>query len=116
MEWLDTKTSVVNWMSEGLQIPYFFAPDGKWHRYFPDFVMTVKDTAGKNTVCMVEIKPHTQTIHPSLKPRNGNKKRMIKEALEYEKNQSKWHAANIYCKNKGWQFMVVTEKQLFPNV
>ncbi len=114
LEWADTNSKVLNYSSEELHIPYFFVPDGRWHRYFPDFILTVRGKDDKTSVWMVEIKPFAQTQHPRTKAYK-NQKRLLKESLEYEKNQSKWAAANIFCNGKGWKFMVLTEKNLFPN-
>ena len=34
------------------------------------------------------------------------------EALEYAKNQAKWKAAQEFCRDRKWEFQVMTEKEL----
>ena len=108
MQYCDENSRVLKWASEEMHIPYFFVPDGKWHRYFPDFVMVVQTNQGQET-WIVEIKPHKQTLPPT-----GRGRRAIKEAVEYGRNQSKWTAADAYCRKRGWKFRVITEKTLYP--
>ena len=47
MIYCDTTTSVIEWGSEELVIPYVSPWDGRYHRYFPDFYVKVKDRSGK---------------------------------------------------------------------
>lgn len=111
MKWADTNPSVLKYSSEELQIPYFCPTDNKWHRYFPDFLVTIKDKEDKIQTWLVEIKPSDQTRHPSTK-NYKSKRRMIKETIEYNKNQAKWAAATAYCANKKWKFIILTENEL----
>jgi len=39
-------------------------------------------------------------------------KQYITEVMTYGINQAKWKAAQEYCLDKGWQFKVLTEKEL----
>ena len=48
MNWCDQNANVLEWSSEEIIIPYR-GPDGKPHRYFPDFYMKVKQSNGTNT-------------------------------------------------------------------
>ena len=58
---------------------------------------------------LVEIKPEKETVPPT----NPNKsKKYIAESLTYVKNMNKWEAANEYCKDRGWEFQIWTEKTL----
>jgi hypothetical protein len=59
---------------------------------------------------LVEIKPKIQTKKPN-KTRRKTKK-YLKEVMTYAKNESKWLAANEYCKDRGWKFLVWTEDHL----
>jgi hypothetical protein len=86
--------------------------DRRWHRYFPDFILHVKDKQDQQQVWMVEIKPEHQTRHPSTK-RYTSPRRQLRETMEYAKNQAKWAAADAFCRNKGWRFMILTEKELY---
>ena len=69
MNWLDQKDDVISWASEEMAIPYISPVDGRWHRYFPDFLVKVKTRTGKLKTLMVEVKPKKQTKEPEKKKR-----------------------------------------------
>jgi hypothetical protein len=114
MEYCDTHADILQWASEELTVPYYFTGDSKWHRYYPDFIINVRTKADEKQTWMVEIKPSAQVQSPVNK-RYANKRRQIRETIEYAKNQAKWTAAKSFCSNKGWKFVVITEKELYPN-
>ena len=113
MKWADTNPSVLTYASEEMHIGYFCPTDNKMHRYFPDFLITVRGKDGNVQTWMIEIKPFAQTQHPRTKKYKSNK-RMIKESMDYAKNQAKWSAATAYCAAKNWKFKIITENELFP--
>ena len=98
--WLENNPAVKYWGSECLKIPYFYPPDGKTHSYYPDYFVQMED----GTCLVVEIKPSSQT----KKPVNENS--WVGEA--YRKNMCKWKATMEFCKAKGFQFKVITEKTI----
>ena len=104
--WCDNNSSVKNWSSEEIVIPYLYEVDKKYHRYFVDLKITFKD--GKTL--LVEIKPEKETTPPKNPGRKT--KRYLNEGMTYIKNMNKWKAANTYAKDRGWQFQVWTEKTL----
>ena len=105
MQWCDSHPSVEEWASEEIIIPYISPVDGKRHRYFPDFYVKV----GKKKY-IAEVKPSYQTKEPKTQKRNT--KKYISEVMTYAVNQAKFKAATEFCKDHGWEFMVVTEKEL----
>jgi len=114
MEYCDTHTDVLDWASEEFIVPYYFIGDSKWHRYYPDFILNVRTTTNQRQTWMVEIKPSAQTRSPQTKTYT-NTRRQLRETVEYAKNQAKWKAANEFCVNKGWKFVILTERELYPN-
>jgi len=104
-KWCENNTDIKSWSSEETVIPYISAVDNKYHRYFVDLKLNMKD----GRVILVEIKPDKQTKPPKGKKRT---KRFISESLEYVKNQCKWQAANEYCLDRGWHFQIWTEHTL----
>lgn len=82
-ECLEADLDVVRYKYEGMKVPYFFR--GEWHNYIPD----LKVDFGDGSTEMWEIKPANQT--------------------SYEQNKAKWSAANNFCSNLGWTFVVLTE-------
>jgi hypothetical protein len=109
MKWLDENPSVIWWASEELVIRYRSPVDQRIHRYFPDFILRVKRKAGLEKTLVIEVKPHSQTIKPVQKRKT---KKFISEAATYAINQEKWRAADLFCQEHGWEFLVLTEKDL----
>lgn len=109
MKWLDEHPNVIWWASEELPIPYKSPLDNRIHRYFPDFIAKIKQKDGSVMTYIIEVKPLEQTKMPVQKKKT---KRYIREAATYVVNQEKWKAADIFCQEHGWKFMVMTEKEL----
>jgi hypothetical protein len=109
MKWLDGNPAVIWWASEELPIPYVSPVDNKVHRYFPDFIVRTKRKDGSEQTSILEVKPHKQTMMPTQKRKT---QRYLAEVATYAVNQAKWKAADLFCKEHGWQFQLITEKEL----
>lgn len=109
MKYLDENSGVIWWGSEELPIPYKSPVDQKMHRYFPDFIVKVRRKDGLVMTYLWEVKPYAQTQKPTQKRKT---KRFLQEAVTYAVNQEKWRAADIFCREHGWQFKIITEKDL----
>ena len=109
MIFLDLHDQIIQWASEELAIPYISPVDNKVHRYFPDFLIK-KQTPKGAEFNLIEVKPSKQTQMPVVKKHT---RRKLNEVVTYAVNQSKWKAAEEYCRDRGWKFMVITEKELF---
>lgn len=108
--WCDKNPSIIKWSSEETVIPYRCPTDNKLHRYFVDFQIQVMQRDGKLKRYLVEVKPAKQCVPPEYPGRQT--KKYITESLVYIKNQAKWKAATEYCKDRGWEFKIITEKEL----
>lgn len=106
----DLHEEILSWSSESVIVPYISPVDNRRHRYYPDFLITEKDTEGNIKTIMIEIKPQSQTKPPTVKKRAT--KKYLTECVTYSKNQAKWDAARTFCKRRGWDFMVLTEKEI----
>lgn len=106
----DMNEKILEYSSEEFFVPYR-APDGRIRRYFPDFYIKVQEESNAIKKYIIEIKPQKQTLPPKKSSRQT--KRYISEVYEYAKNQSKWEAAREWCADRGYEFKVVTEKELF---
>jgi hypothetical protein len=111
MSHFDLHPNVIWWASEEKPIPYISPLDGRTHRYFPDFIICVYDKNKKQKIIMIEVKPFKQTQEPVKQ--NKINKRYIKEVYDWGVNKAKWNAAEIYCKDRGWDFQIMTEKEIF---
>ena len=110
MVYCDLNENILEWGSEEIALPYRSPIDNRVHRYFPDFYIKVKESSGKIKKYIIEIKPKKQTIEPQVKKRKT--KSYIYEVYEYAKNQAKWKAAEEFCKDRLWEFKVLTEEDL----
>ena len=108
--WCDLNESILEWGSEEFWIPYLSPVDNRVHRYFPDFIIKVKESAGQVKTYVVEVKPKKQT-QPPKKPKRQTKS-YIYECKTYAVNQAKWKAAVEFCKDHMIQFKVITEDEL----
>lgn len=111
MEWCDNNSSITKWGSEEVIIPYVSPIDNRVHRYFVDFYVETVGRDGGVRVMLLEVKPRAQTQAPKQPKRKS--KRYITEVVTYGVNQAKWKAADDYCRNKGWEFRLVTESEIF---
>lgn len=108
MKWLDLNPRILEWTSESLAISYFNPIKRKTSRYYPDFSFNI----GGDKNFLIEIKPFKETHAPKL-----NLFKKIK-SREYAKqtwivNQAKWFAAEEWSKKNGYEFKILTEKELF---
>ena len=110
MVYCDNQSKILEWGSEEIALPYRSPIDNKVHRYYPDFYIKVKESNGKIKRYIIEIKPKKQTVEPKMKKRKT--KGYIYEVYEYARNQAKWKAAEEFCKDRMWEFKVLTEDEL----
>ena len=111
MKYCDTNENILEWFSEEIAVPYRSPIDNKIHRYFPDFYIKVKESNGSIKKYIIEIKPKKQTLEPI--PQKRKTKGYIYEVYEYAKNQAKWNAAKEWCADRGYEFKVLTEDNIF---
>jgi len=111
MSYFDERADVIWWKSEETIIPYRSPIDGKIHRYFPDFLINTRNKQGLNETLMIEVKPLAQTKEP--KKQSKVTKRYLNEVYTWGTNSAKWAAAEEYCKDKGWKFVIMTEKDIY---
>lgn len=104
--WCEDTPEVRYWSSETVVIPYRCKTDNRIHRYFMD--VKVKFNDGRTV--LFEIKPESQT-NPPKKPKRQTQ-RYLKEVMTYVKNTCKWEAAEKYSAERGWEFVIATEKTL----
>ena len=110
MNYFDQNDNIIWWASEEVIVPYKHPMDGRYHRYFPDFIIKVRQRNGQSKIMMIEIKPEHQKIGPKKQKRKT--RRYIKEVVTYAVNQAKWEAAEDYCADRRWEFKVLTENDL----
>ena len=113
MNYFDLNENILWWASEEVIIPYRSPVDGRYHRYYPDFVINVRQRDGRTKTLMIEVKPENQKNAPKVRARKT--KKYINEVVTYAVNQAKWDAATEYCNDRMWEFKVLTEKDMGIN-
>ena len=108
--WCDINENILRWASEEFSIPYVSPVDGRVHRYYPDYLIKVKESDGKVKTYVVEVKPKKQTAPPK-KPKRQTKSYLY-ECKMYAVNQAKWKAADEFCKDNRIEFKIITEEEL----
>lgn len=110
MVYFDQNPNVVKWCSEEVIVPYKSPIDGRTHRYFPDFLIQVKNKYDNIETILIEVKPFKETHEPKKKKRVT--KNYLYEVKTWGINSAKWKAAEEFCADRKWKFMILTEKEL----
>ena len=109
-KWCDSNPNILEWGSEEFFIPYLSPTDNRVHRYFPDFIIKVKESNGQIKRYVIEVKPKKQTRPPIRKTKPT--KSYIYECTTYAVNQAKWKAAKDWCDDRRIEFKIITEDEL----
>jgi hypothetical protein len=107
---LENNRNVLQIASEEVVVPYISPIDNRKHRYFLDLWIRLKDSSGTIRTYLVEIKPESQTKQP--KKSKVINESYINKVNTFLVNQAKWDAAKQYCVERGWDFVILTEKDL----
>ena len=67
--WCDLNESIIEWGSEEFYIPYLSPVDNRVHKYYPDFIIKLRESSGKIKTYVIEVKPKKQTKPPTKKSR-----------------------------------------------
>ena len=110
MVWCDKNTGILQWGSEEIIIPDKSPVDNKWHRYYPDFYIKLRNKQGVIEKYLIEVKPKYQVTGP--KPGQKKTKTYINEVKTYAVNKAKWAAAEEFCLDRQWKFKIITETEL----
>jgi len=109
MNFCDTNRSIMKWASEAVQIPYRDPITQRQTVYVPDFFIQYVDKNNKMIVELIEIKPASQTILERVGKNKYNQ-------AQFVKNQAKWAAASLWCKQQGLRFRILNENDIFSQV
>lgn len=119
LKWCDHHPRVSRVRYEKIVIPYICPTDGKMHKYYLDFLITMQEKNGPKNY-LIEVKPFRQTIPPKPSKRK-KRKTIITEGLTWAKNSGadpkhnggKWGAAKKYCKSNDMRWCILTEKGIY---
>jgi hypothetical protein len=106
MRFCDTNPAIQKWASEAINIPYKDPLTGRNTIYVPDFFIQYLDKNNRLNVELIEIKPASQTLLERVGKNKYNQ-------AQYIKNQAKWQAASIWCKQQGIKFRILNENDIF---
>lgn len=119
----DAEVNVLEYGSEILKIKYFSNIDNKEHLYITDFIMTTRSKDGSIKKWVVEVKPNNQVANldefgnilmpePPIKQNSKNLLKWQETCNVIRRNNEKWTAARRYCKEHGYIFKIISEKEL----
>jgi hypothetical protein len=118
MMFFDNAPSILGWSSESIPtktmhesgIAYLNPFTGRQSIYVPDFFVIYVDKNGKRHAEVIEIKPSDE-----VPPAMGGVRGRLTEQKEARRmlNLAKFTAAIEHCARRGWQFRVMTEKEMF---
>ena len=86
-------------------IPYFNPVKNKMSKYYPDFLVKVREKDGSEKVKMIEVKPSKETCMEAAKSK--------RDKLAVVVNQAKWEAARVFCQLNNMTFEILTELHLY---
>lgn len=109
MNFCDNNKNIQKWASEAIQIPYRDPLTGKQTVYVPDFFIQYVDKNNRILTELIEIKPASQTILERVGKNKYNQ-------TQFVKNQAKWAAAGLWCKQQGIKFRILNENDIFQQV
>lgn len=111
-EWADNNKNVIRWGAETVIVPYYSSVKGRKARYIVDMYIEYRNKKGEIKKAIAEVKPYAQTIPPTT---SNKKKRstLITEQTTWITNQEKWKAAQAYANERGWDFKILTEREIF---
>jgi len=109
MNFCDNNPHIMKWASEAIQIPYKDPLTGRQTIYVPDFFIQYLDKKGRMLVELIEIKPASQTILERVGKNKYNQQQFVK-------NQAKWAAATLWCRQQGIKFRILNENDIFSQV
>ena len=112
MKWCDLNKNILEYGSEEFFIPYFDPTTNRVRRYFPDFIIKVREQSGEIKKYVIEVKPKRQTM-PPVQTSKKRTRTYINEVKTYAVNQAKWKAAQEWCKDRMLEFKIITENELY---
>tara|TARA_Y100000004_G_scaffold197162_1_gene270125 strand:+ start:506 stop:949 length:444 start_codon:yes stop_codon:yes gene_type:complete len=110
MVYCDNNSSIIEWGSEEIIIPYISPWDNRRHRYFPDFYIKARQADGSLKKMIIEVKPKVQ-CSPPKEPKRKTKK-YLNEVKTWSINEAKWKYATEWCKNNDMEFVIINEDHL----
>lgn len=118
LKWCDLSPTVISYSSEPIGIPFYNPLDRRVHRYYVDFYVILKDSAGLEQRYLIEVKPN-KYVNPPTTPKRMTDKQTFNymyAAKQYIVNQAKFEAARNFAKEKGIKFGIITENFLFNSI
>lgn len=107
----DQNENIIMWSSEPFKIKYFNLYDKRYHFYYPDFYIKIRQGIEIKDY-IIEVKPSSHLIKPKIPLKKTKKsiKNYNYKLKTYITNASKIKALKIYAKKRGCGVMLLTEK------
>lgn len=112
MQVLEDNPIVESWDYESLTIPYFCPVKNIERKYKPDFYVRY-NVDGKIIEVVIEIKPfgHIRPGFINEEELNDRERKYYGKLKDAAKtNMAKFVFANTWCNDRGWKFLILTER------
>ena len=93
--WCDLNKSIVSWASEEFSIPYVSPVDNRVHRYYPDYLIKVKESTGKVKTYVIEVKPKSKLHHQRNQKGKLNHTSMSVRCMQSIKQSGKQQKSSV---------------------
>lgn len=103
--WVDGNDNVLEWVSEGIKIPYYDSVQKKNRLYYTDAYVKIKE-GDKIKKYIIEIKDLKETIKPDPKSKK-KKTTLIYEQIKFCNNSDKWKFSDEFCKKNNMEFLLL---------
>jgi hypothetical protein len=90
--WCDLNENIISWGSEEFCVPYKSPVDNRVHRYYPDFIIKVKEQSGEIKTYVIEVKP-TKANSGTQNPEQEQLNHIYMRCYTYVTNQAKWQCS-----------------------
>ena len=110
MYYCDHTEKVVEWSSEEIAIPYRSPKDNRYHLYFPDFYMKVRNTNGSIQSYLVESEPKAQVEGPQSSSKEDQT--IPNGGRDLCHQPSEMGSSERILQGQLWQFKIITEREL----
>ncbi len=108
----DSNKNILEWGAETIIVPYYNPIKRRMARYMVDLYCKYQDKDGKIIRELVEIKPMAEVAKPVI---GGKRKKStdVYATATYIINMAKWTAAAKYAHERGMNFRIITEQNIY---
>lgn len=109
-QFCDDNANVLKWSSENIIIPYYDPVQKKVRKYYVDNFVEIKE-GNEVKKYVIEIKDLKATKEPEPKKHKRKATLLYEQTTWITNSQGKWPAAMKFCKDNGFEFLLLGYSQ-----